>query len=442
MTTARRGGAGADVIVFASSPRAAEATLTPTSFSPEPPTSTGYDREHWWDLDSAFVGSRPRWSLILIAWLIPASIAVLQSIAGYALRGVLEQEWHWALTQFPRWMSWALVTPLIFYAAARVPFRRGALARAISIHLIIAIVIGSAVELVWMRFSLWLATALEPEEMARLQPSAAEIFSGAILSRLLSGIFTYAAVIGVANALDYYRRFREREVRAAQLEAQLALAQVQALKMQVHPHFLFNTLHAVTVLIHEDPAAATRVVTRLGDLLRLTLSRATTAQVSFRRELEILTLYLDIERMRFHDRLVVRYDVQPTTLSALVPDLILQPLVENAIKHGVSPNAGTGRIDVHSRREGDWLIVEIRDNGAGLPPGERPRDGIGLSTTKARLERLYGERHELTLANLPEGGFVARIRVPFQPSGDDRPEVPVGNVSIPGLGVAPAAAGD
>jgi LytS/YehU family sensor histidine kinase len=208
--------------------------------------------------------------------------------------------------------------------------------------------------------------------------------------------------------------------------------------MQVHPHFLFNTLHAVTVLIREDPAAATKVVTRLGDLLRLTLSRATTAQVSFRRELEILTLYLEIERTRFQDRLEIHYDVQPATLSALVPDLILQPLVENAIRHGVSPNAGTGHITLRSRREGDWLVLEIRDNGAGLAPGQTPRDGIGLSTTKARLERLYGDAQQMTLTSLPEGGCVARIRIPYQPTSDNGhdgvAEIPLSATTAAGVG--------
>jgi LytS/YehU family sensor histidine kinase len=144
--------------------------------------------------------------------------------------------------------------------------------------------------------------------------------------------------------------------------------------------------------------------------------------VSFRRELEILTLYLEIERTRFHDRLEIAYDVQPATLGALVPDLILQPLVENAIRHGVSPNAGTGRIEVRSRRDGDWLTLEIRDNGAGLTEGRQRPDGIGLTTTRARLERLHGERQELTLENLPQGGCVARIRIPFQLTADDRAE--------------------
>jgi LytS/YehU family sensor histidine kinase len=300
--------------------------------------------------------------------------------------------------------------------------------------------ISAVIEIVWLQISLALQGYLEPAVIAQMRSNYAEMYSAAVLSRLVGGAFTYAAVLGVATTLLYHQRVRERELRAAQLEAQLALAQVQALKMQVHPHFLFNTLHAITVLIREDPTAATRVVTRLGDLLRLTLSRATTTQVSFRHELEILTLYLEIERTRFHDRLVIEYDVQPATLGALVPDLILQPLVENAIRHGVSPNPGTGRIQVRSRREGDSLVLEILDNGAGLP-SERPTDGIGLTTTRARLERLYGDRHQLTLATLPEGGCVARIRIPFELTSDDRVDG-VAAASFPASSIAVGAAGD
>ena len=364
---------------------------------------------------------------------------MLQSTAGYLLRGALAREWPWVLMQFPRWMTWALFTPLIFYAANKFPFQRDRLARSVWIHVLIGLAIAGAIEILWLQLSLALQMYLEPELMARVRSNWAEVYAGAVLSRLVSGAFTYAAVLGLATTLGYHRRVRERELRAAQLEAQLALAQVQALKMQVHPHFLFNTLHAITVLIREDPAAATRVVTRLGDLLRLTLSRATTAQVSFRRELEILTLYLEIERTRFHDRLEIHYDVQPATLGALVPDLILQPLVENAIKHGVSPNSGTGRIDVRSRREGEWLLIEIRDNGAGLPELDRPNDGIGLSTTRARLERLYDGQHELTLANLPEGGCVARIRIPFQLTTEDRHEGVISSSILPGAPPVEAA---
>jgi signal transduction histidine kinase len=396
----------------------------------------------WWDDERAFVGTRPKWSLILLAWLIPASIALLQSTAGTVMRGELSKDWPWVLLQVPRWLTWALFTPLIFYAAHRFPFRSDRLARSMWTHLLIAMAIAAVIELVWLQITLVLQGYLEPEVLARARMNWAEVYSTVVLSRLVSGAFTYAAVLGVATTLGYHRRFRERELRTAQLEAQLALAQVQALKMQVHPHFLFNTLHAVTVLIREDPAGATRVVTRLGDLLRLTLSRATTAEVSFRRELEILTLYLEIERTRFHDRLEVAYDVQPATLGALVPDLILQPLVENAIRHGVGPNAGTGRIAVRSRRDGDWLSLEISDNGTGLPNGKPMHEGIGLTTTKARLERLYGDRHALSLENLPTGGCVARIRIPFQLTTDDRAELGAEIARGSGSTVPLAAAGD
>jgi len=386
--------------------------------------------------------TRPKWSLIVLVWLIPAAVGLLQAVAGYLLRGTLGAEWPWALMQIPRWLTWVPITPVIFYAAERFPFRRDRLAQSTWTHFGIALLIAVVIEVLWLQISFGIQGYLEPEALARMQNNRAEVYSVAVLSRLLGDAFIYAAVLGVATTLGYHRRFRERELRTAQLEAQLALAQVQALKMQVHPHFLFNTLHAVTVLIREDPAGATRVVTRLGDLLRLTLSRATTAQVSFRRELEILTLYLEIERTRFHDRLEIAYDVQPSTLGALVPDLILQPLVENAIRHGVSPNAGTGRIEVRSRRERDSLTLEIRDNGTGLAAGGGRPDGIGLTTTRARLERLYGHHQELTLENLPEGGCVARIRIPFQLTTDDGPE-PAAELARPaGSSMPLAAAGD
>ena len=410
--------------------------LTNGSATIQPPASG------WRDDGRGLVGTRPKWSLIILAWLVPSAIAMLQATAGYALRGELGKDWPWVLMQFPRSMTWALFTPLIFAAANRFPFRRDRLAASVWMHVLIAMGISALIEVVWLQLSLLLQSYIEPEMMERVRSNWAEVYATAVLSRVVSGAFTYAAVLGVATTLAYHRRFRERELRTAQLEAQLALAQVQALKMQVHPHFLFNTLHAITVLIREDPTAATRVVTRLGDLLRLTLSRATTTQVSFRRELEILTLYLEIERTRFQDRLEISYDVQPATLGALVPDLILQPLVENAIRHGVSPNAGIGRIEVRSRHDGQSLVLEIRDNGMGLPQGQPLREGIGLSTTKARLERLYGTRQELELANLPEGGCVARIRIPFQPASDDRPDglADVGNLAP--VSSSAAAVGD
>src|SRR6185436_4142044 len=177
------------------------------------------------------------------------------------------------------------------------------------------------------------------------------------------GLVTYAAVVATASALDYQRRLREEAVRTAQLQRDLSEAQVQAIKMQVQPHFLFNTLHTVNVLIEKDPIAAARMVTRLGDLLRHTLTRAAVAEVPLRTELDVLQLYLEIERTRFRDRLTVRVDAPVETLDALVPDLILQPLAENAIRHGIQSDTGAGSIEVTASRAGASLVIEVRDSG-------------------------------------------------------------------------------
>jgi two-component system, LytTR family, sensor kinase len=231
-------------------------------------------------------------------------------------------------------------------------------------------------------------------------------------SWLVIGLVTYSAVVALASALDYQRRLRDEAVRVAQLQRDLSDAQVQAIKMLVQPHFLFNTLHAVNVLIEKEPAAATRMVSRLGDLLRHTLTRATVAEVPLRTELDVLQLYLEIEQTRFLDRLTVRIDAPAETLDALVPDLILQPLAENAIKHGIESNIGAGRVEVTVSRDGASLVIEVRDSGRG--PGDGVTNRIGLTTVRDRLARLYGDAHEFSLMAGPAGGGVARIRIPFR----------------------------
>lgn len=354
---------------------------------------------------------RPRWRFVVLAWALPASIASLQTAAGYALRGVLDREWQWALLQFPRWMTWALVTPIIFALARRWPLTPAPTWQRAGLHLGAAFIIAAAIELLWLTPTLALQAYLAPEEAN--QVALGVIVSTVVFSRLLGGAFTYAAVLAVATVLAYQSALRVREVRASQLETQLTQAQLHALKMQLHPHFLFNTLHAVTVLIRESPAAATQMVTRLGDLLRLTLSRAHSSETTVSRELDILTRYLEIERIRFHDRLEVHYAVDQSALDAAVPDLIFQPLAENAIKHGIAPRAKGGRIEVIVAREGAWLHLELRDNGAGLPAG-RLQERIGLTTTRERLAGLYGAEHRFTLEALPGGGCSARIRIPYR----------------------------
>jgi LytS/YehU family sensor histidine kinase len=346
-------------------------------------------------------------------WTLLGVTAALQQAGTFQMRGALQREWAFVLVQIPRWLVWLPFTPLIFTACRRFPFSRPRLGRALLVHLALATAFIAVVEGAHAQLSLVVERAtgavIDPN-----RPTAFELTAIAILTRLVSGLVTYAAVVGVALALDSQRRLRERDTRAAQLEADLARAQVQAIKMQVQPHFLFNTLHAINVLIREDPDVASRMITQLGDLLRHTLSRATVAEVPLRAELEILALYLEIERVRFQDRMTVTFDVPPETMPALVPELVLQPLAENAIKHGIGSSTGGVLITIRARREHDALVLEVVDTGAGPADSGSTRDRIGLGTVRARLERLYGGAQSLTIERAVGGGCVARITLPFR----------------------------
>jgi two-component system LytT family sensor kinase len=351
------------------------------------------------------------WIVAPLVWAVPAIIAMLQSLAPAlsSPRPLESRDWIFAALQLPRFMLWAPLTPLIFAAARRFPFQRPGLARAIAIHACLALACIAFIE----GLSQWVQQEAMAVSLSRRVIQGRVILN--TLPRLSIGLMCYAAVVAVASALEYQRRLRDEAVRVAQLQRDLSEAQVQAIKMQVQPHFLFNTLHAVNVLIEQEPGAATRMVTRLGDLLRHTLSRPGVAEVPLRTELEVLQLYLEIERTRFRDRLSVRVDAAPETLDALVPDLILQPLAENAIRHGIESNTGAGSVEVAVSRIGASLVIEVRDSGRG--PGGDVTDRIGLTTVRGRLARLYGDAHDFALTAAPAGGGVARIRIPFRTAG-------------------------
>jgi LytS/YehU family sensor histidine kinase len=244
-----------------------------------------------------------------------------------------------------------------------------------------------------------------------------------LVSALHTEVLTYWMVIGLSHGIDYYRKYRERELRASQLETRLAQAQLDALRMQLHPHFLFNTLNSISVLMTEDVTAARRMLTRLSDLLRASLDNGATHEVSLREELEFLNNYLAIEQTRFHDRLTVRINVEPAALSASVPYLILQPLVENAIRHGIASRTETGVIAISAVRDNGTVELKVCDNGRGL--GSHTTDelkkGIGLSNTKARLEQLYGPHHKFEMKNAAGGGLEVSISIPFATAGVDSP---------------------
>jgi two-component system, LytTR family, sensor kinase len=232
-------------------------------------------------------------------------------------------------------------------------------------------------------------------------------------------MMTYWTIVGLSHALLYYRESRDRALRASQLETRLVEAQLKTLQQQLHPHFLFNTLNSISVLMHRDTAAADRTLIRLSDLLRLTLERLGERSVTLEAELDFLRKYLDIERTRFADRLDIRFNVAEEALGAMVPTLLLQPLVENAIKHGVARKSGPGHIVVSAKRDHDKLWIEIRDDGVGLSADGLTalHKGIGVTTTRARLQHQFGADYRFEFHRLAQGVAVV-VAVPWRSSDE------------------------
>ncbi len=226
-------------------------------------------------------------------------------------------------------------------------------------------------------------------------------------------LLLYWIILSVTHTVLYQRQLRERELRAIDLEKRLATARLQALQMQLNPHFLFNSLNSVAALMHRDVEAADQMLVRLGELLRRTLDGTGTQEVPLDEELDFLGRYLEIERTRFGDRLSMRSEIDPTARKALVPNLVLQPLVENAIKHGIEPRAARGEILLRARVESGELLLEVGDNGRGPTDRTSTREGIGLSNTRARLHQLYGDAQSLEAGAAPGGGFLVRVRLPL-----------------------------
>ena len=224
----------------------------------------------------------------------------------------------------------------------------------------------------------------------------------------------YWAVIAVGYNLEIYHRYKNQEVKAAQLEARLVETELKALREQLRPHFLFNTLNTISVLIREKKNdEAVTLIARLSSLLRMTLDNTLLQEVTLREEMDFLSRYIDIQKARFSDRLEVGIAIEPAALEARIPNLLLQPLVENAILHGIAPKAGPGRVDVTARVKDGRLHLEVRDDGPGLPVAKNPgREGVGLANTRDRLAKIYGAEGRLTLLSEPGRGVVVRIVLP------------------------------
>jgi two-component system, LytTR family, sensor kinase len=308
---------------------------------------------------------------------------------------------------------WAVFTPPVVWLARRsLPTREhwaGPITGLLAGGLLFAVAHCAAYQLTYpllMGFPLVVSTQLSalPQMLRILLPTH---------------LVTYAAIVGATWALFYSRLTRARELRASQVKTRLLSARLEALKMQLHPHFLFNTLNSILPLVFRDRDAASRTVVRLTDLLRLSLQNEGSDLIPLRKELELLQVYLEIQQTRFQDRLTVRLDVEPGVADALVPNLILQPLVENAIKHGIAAEPGSGSIEVHARRDGsERLHLLVRDDGPGLiqaarRPVEHAAGGVGLRNTRDRLELLYPDRHKFEFRGAPGRGCEVSLVFPL-----------------------------
>lgn len=226
-------------------------------------------------------------------------------------------------------------------------------------------------------------------------------------------LWIYWVILAVSHAFEYSRKLGEREVKTAELERSLTQAKLRALQSQLNPHFLFNTLHTISALMHIDVEKADRMVAKLSDLLRYALDNTDEHVIPLRDEIAFLKRYLEIEQTRFGDRLTVTMDIPDEILDVRVPNLILQPIVENAIRHGIEPHAKPGKIHLSARCYNGELLLNVRDNGAGIR-ADNKREGIGTSNTRLRLQQLYGPNQSFTLQNLPEGGLLATITLPLR----------------------------
>ncbi|AHG89632.1 histidine kinase internal region [Gemmatirosa kalamazoonensis] len=350
---------------------------------------------------------------LVLALIVPGIVALMSATQSWMLmsheRGPRPPYSTIAGYNLATWYLWAALAPLIVALGRRFPLDGARWRRSLPVHVVAGAAIAFAHAAATTVF-VWLGIRTIENE------SLSAMFRGTTFSRFHFELLLYFAILGATLAIDYHRAFRDRAVQASALATELAQARLRALKMQLHPHFLFNTLHAITVLVDEDPAAARRMVARLGELLRHTLAANGSDEVPLGAELDFLRLYLEIEETRFQDRLRVSYDVAPDAQAALVPDLILQPLVENAVKHAVSARTAPVRVTVSARREGTRLELRVDDDGPGLGDGA-PRDGIGLSTTRERLARLYGDAGRLTLGPGSGGvGASAVVELPYRPA--------------------------
>lgn len=325
------------------------------------------------------------------------------------------------LVAFANSYLWALLTLPIFQLTSRFTIERSGWASRV-MFVVVGLVLAIGVDMAtsYVRHALYYSPV----------PLSPELEAIARLRSLwfMTEFIVYVAVLSAGFARNYFLNYRvQREeavnlkAQAAQLQAQLADARLSALRTQLNPHFLFNTLNAVSALVERDPRGVRRMIARLSELLRTSLDEADESEVPLQRELTFIDRYLEVMQIRFQGRLHVRMHADPEVTAALVPNLILQPLVENAVKHGVSKTVGAGRVEIRAQRAGERVVLCVHDNGPGLASGKAPgTEGVGLRNTRLRLAQLYGTDQSLTLRTAEGGGLIAEVSLPYHTQADLR----------------------
>lgn len=336
------------------------------------------------------------------------ALAVLSSVQSVIFLNSIDQAVQWwpiLLDRMADWYTCAVFTPAYFWLVRRYPIDRGHWKVSIPVHLVTTSI--------FVVLKYWMFLVI----MRQIEPGWADRSLEEVLAR--SFIFesiAFWSVLGIVHAIVFYEGFRDREVQAAELRAQLSASQLEALAAQLHPHFLFNTLQGISTLMHRDPRGADAMLNRLSELLRRTLHRGERQEVPLEEEMELLGYYVGIMQVRFGDRLIFETQIDASIKSALVPHFILQPLVENALQHGIARRAGAGRVTVSGVRKNDSLVLSIRDDGPSQESSQPVAitEGIGLGNTRLRLERLYGAAQSVTLSPIAGGGMMVELVLPYR----------------------------
>jgi two-component system, LytTR family, sensor kinase len=386
-----------------------------------------------------------RWAVIIGVWTLLALLGAAQSGLD-SIRAGRAVEWSLLLRDhLLDWYSCAVFTPAYVWLVRRYPVERH------QWHRSIPVLLAATCVFVVLKYLILVVLHNRFNAFAAGPPAS--------LSRVLAGNFItetliLGAVVGVVHAIEFYRRYRERDVQAAQLRAELAEARLDALAGQLQPHFLFNTLHGVSTLMHRDIEAADTMLAHLSDLLRRTLRDSGRHEVPLHEELELLESYAAIMRSRFGDRLSIHLAVSSEAAAALVPPFICQPLVENAIQHGVARRPGPGRVEIRATVEGGALKLSVANDApvlplttsggvhaAGVPSGDVRGSGIGLSNTRRRLRELYGDSGRLDLVRDPAGGMIASVTIPLRQAKQGSPPVPRERLVVAGKGLGGVGGG-